>query len=640
MKFRNDINGLRAVAVAAVILFHFGVPGFKGGFAGVDVFFVISGYLMTSIVVSALDAGTFSLATFYLNRIKRIVPALSVLCLFLLGVGWNVLFADEFRKLAKHVIAALVFISNFVFGSESGYFDSSPFDKWLLHTWSLSVEWQFYLVYPIVLLGVVKLAGRRFLFPALGGMLLVSFALSAFTTRAHPVDAFYLLHTRAWELLGGGIVCLTRVTPTHRSAAIAEILGLSAIAATIFLCSEQNAWPGWMAALPVAGTMLVIWANRADSLVTSNPVAQFLGTISYSAYLWHWPVVVYLHYAGLAGSAVAIGAGIAGSIALAVASYRLVEKRRWAPVMARARSAWQPLVANLGVPACVLLVAMGIWQAEGVPQQFRSVNSSERLKFVKYYNDLHQNGLGAAYRVECDFYDWATKHSKQSVSEACTQASGKSAVFLWGDSHAQALSLGLRTMFGEHAVSQVATSGCPPSLDGATLSHVDNNCRGATRYALAQIERLRPGTVVLAQVDHHVSKDWKAISDRLHALGVERVIVVGPQPLWDPELPALVARRHWLDKSEYIDDGLHRATIAADAELRKIIGQTGNADYVSMVDLLCRDGACRAFVPGTRDLMAVDSGHLSPKGSVYVVRHAFAQFVPHDLAQAHASVNE
>lgn len=258
MKFRNDINGLRAVAVAAVILFHFGVPGFKGGFAGVDVFFVISGYLMTSIVVSALDAGTFSLPTFYLNRVKRIVPALSVLCLFLLGVGWNVLFADEFRRLAKHVIAALLFISNFVFGSESGYFDASPFDKWLLHTWSLSVEWQFYLLYPIVLLAVVKLAGRRFLFSAIGGMLLVSFALSALTTKAHPVDAFYLLHTRAWELLAGGIVCLTRIKPTRRSANVAEVLGLSAIAAAVFLCSEQDAWPGWMAALPVAGTMLVI----------------------------------------------------------------------------------------------------------------------------------------------------------------------------------------------------------------------------------------------------------------------------------------------------------------------------------------------------------------------------------------------
>lgn len=127
------------------------------------------------------------------------------------------------------------------------------------------------------------------------------------------------------------------------------------------------------------------------------------------------------------------------------------------------------------------------------------------------------------------------------------------------------------------------------------------------------------------QVDRHVLKDWKALAERLRALGVQRVVIVGPQPKWDPELPALVARHHWLDKSEYIDDGLHRTTIAADAELRKTIERNGNATYVSMTDLLCHDGACRAFVPGTRHLMAVDYGHLSPEGSIYVAKQSFTR---------------
>jgi peptidoglycan/LPS O-acetylase OafA/YrhL len=638
MKFRNDINGLRAVAVTAVMLFHFGVPGFRGGFVGVDIFFVISGYLMTSIVVSSLGTNSFDLLTFYFNRAKRIIPALSVLCLFLLAAGWNVLFAAEFHTLAKHVISALFFVSNFVFSRESGYFDASPFDKWLLHTWSLSVEWQFYLIYPAVLMGAFKLGGERLLRAAIASIFAVSFALSAFLTKTHPVESFYLLHTRAWELMAGGLVFLFRAKPSLRLALVAETLGLGLIVASISLCSDQNTWPGWMAASPVAGTMLVIWANRAESVITSNPFAQFLGTISYSAYLWHWPVVVYLHYVGLAQSTIAISAGLTGSLALGVASYLAVEKRRWALKALTTKSAWQQTCATLVTPLVILLLAAGVWIADGVPQQIRSVNSSDRLKFVKYYRDLHQHGLDAAYRSECDFYDWETKRSKQSLPVACTEAKGKSSVFIWGDSHAQALSLGLRSILGEHMVSQVATSGCPPSLDGETLSHINNNCRGATMYALEQIERLKPGTVVLAQVDGHVAKDWKALSDRLHTLGVERVVIVGPQPKWDPELPALIARNHWLDKSEYIDDGLHRATIASDAELRKIIKRNGNAEYVSMVDLLCENSACRAFLPGTRDLMAVDSGHLSPKGSLYIAQHAFKGLVPQDALQQHASV--
>jgi hypothetical protein len=515
-------------------------------------------------------------------------------------------------------------VSNILFGRESGYFDSSPFDKWLLHTWSLSVEWQFYLIYPALIIGARALGGSKLVRWVIIGLLLVSFSLSVLTSKTHPVDAFYLIHTRAWELLAGGIVFLYPLAALRSAARWAEATGLILVAAAVALFSEKTAWPGYAAGLPVLGTMLVIWANRADSIVTSNPGCQFLGVVSYSAYLWHWPIVVYIHYVGLTHSAIAIGLGIAASIALAWISYSTVEKKRWISGKFNAPTVSQQVFISLSAPCAVALIGCAVWLTDGFPQKFRSVNSSERLKFVEYYQNLHQNGLISAYRFECDFYDWKTKRSKQNLPATCTQAQGDSAIFLWGDSHAQALSLGLRTIVGGQHVSQVATSGCPPSLDGATLSKIDNNCMGANRYALAQIARLKPGTVVLAQVNLHVSKDWKRLAATLHSLGVRRVIIAGPQPAWNPELPALVARNHWVDSSEYIDDGIHQETIAADLALRKMISQNGNAEYVSMTDLLCRAGACRAFLPGTRDLMAVDSGHLSPQGSIFVARNAFA----------------
>jgi peptidoglycan/LPS O-acetylase OafA/YrhL len=638
MKFRSDINGLRAIAVAAVILFHFAVPGFSGGFVGVDIFFVISGYLMTSIVVPKVVGASFSLTSFYLSRVKRIIPALTVLCFCLLVVGWKFLFPSDFRVLGKHVVAALLFGSNVVFGRESGYFDSSPFDKWLLHTWSLSVEWQFYLIYPAVIIGAFKLGGAKIVRWVIIGLFLLSLSLSVLISKTHPVEAFYLIHTRAWELLAGGIVFLYPIKAKRRPALFVETVGLVLIASAVVLFSEKSAWPGYAAGLPVAGTMLVLWADRAVSIVTSNRASQFLGSVSYSAYLWHWPIVVYVNYAGLMRNPIAVSVGIVASIALAWLSYSTVEKRQWIGYRTETAPIWRQLFVNLSAPFVVMLISGAVLLANGVPQQFRSINSSERLKFVEYYRNLHQNGLDTAYRSECDFYDWKTKRSKRELPATCTQAQGESAVFLWGDSHAQALSLGLRTLVGERYVSQVATSGCPPGLDGRTLSPIDNNCLGSNQYALAQIARLKPGTVVLAQVNLHASKDWNRVSAVLHSIGVRRVIIVGPQPAWNPELPALVARNHWLDMSEYIDDGIHKETIAADLALRKTIEQNGNATYVSMTDILCRSGACRAFLPGTRDLMVVDSGHLSPQGSIFVAKHAFMNLALPSPSERHAGV--
>lgn len=201
--FRTDINGLRAWAVISVLLYHFGISGFSGGFVGVDLFFVISGFLMTSIIIKGLEGNKFLIMSFYAARARRIVPALTALCLFLSVIGYWVLAPLDYKMLATHAIAALGFFSNIKFWSEAGYFDVSSHEKWLLHTWSLSVEWQFYLVLPVLLAAVWHFRpGRTPQFSVTLAGCLLSFATAVAITPQSSSAAFYLLPTRAWEMLG------------------------------------------------------------------------------------------------------------------------------------------------------------------------------------------------------------------------------------------------------------------------------------------------------------------------------------------------------------------------------------------------------------------------------------------------------
>ena len=334
--FRADINGLRAWAVVAVVLFHFRVPGFTGGYVGVDVFFVISGYLMTQIIVSGLDSGSrgFSLWAFYLSRARRIFPALAALSGTLLAAGWFILPAHEYRLLANHAIASVTFISNIKYWREAGYFDPASHEKWLLHTWSLSVEWQFYLLLPIFLMLVWRLwPGRGKQRVALVALFGASLILSIIASPWRPTAAFYLLPTRVWELVAGGLVYLAwpKINEWAAQRRSMEYLGFALIAAAIVLLGDIKSWPGGWALLPVLGTMLVLLTNRSDSVFTAGPIMQWLGTRSYSIYLWHWPVVVLLANMDREHEPLAVVAGIAASLLLGHFSYFLIENptRKW-----------------------------------------------------------------------------------------------------------------------------------------------------------------------------------------------------------------------------------------------------------------------------------------------------------------------
>lgn len=419
-EFRDDINGLRAWAVAAVVLYHFGVSGFSGGFIGVDVFFVISGYLMTRIIVTGLEGKRFDLWQFYLARAKRIVPALIAVSAVLLIMGWFVLLPLDYRQLATHTIASLLFFSNFKYWSEAGYFDSASHEKWLLHTWSLSVEWQFYLLLPLLLWVLWHWrANTRTLVISLSCLLIASLLSSILVTSWDPSAAFYLLPTRAWEMLSGGLVFL--LTREHKpSAAMARVLeglGLAMVAGSIVLFSANTPWPGAGALLPVAGSALVLMAARSGSVWTGNRITQWLGNNSYSVYLWHWPCVVMLAYLEKLTDPPAIALAISCSLILGEMSYRCVESplRNW-------RSAWKPGLAtpSLLFSMAVILAAPAILIRESYGIPARSSAAIEQIE----QGALDMNPR----RKEC-------MTSVLPLPE-CRYGTGKLHVIVAGDSHA------------------------------------------------------------------------------------------------------------------------------------------------------------------------------------------------------------
>ena len=334
-RYRPDIDGLRAIAVLAVVGFHAGIPGFAGGFAGVDCFFVISGYLICGVIVGPLDRGTFSFIDFYARRINRIFPALAVLLFAVLVMGWTFLYSSEMRSLGDHAAAGAAFVSNFVFENEAGYFDSAR--KPLLHLWSLAVEEQFYLLFPLLIVAAYKARVRlRWI---LGLVAVVSLASSVWSVEnGDAIEAFFFPHTRFWEIFAGALLrdvqfrglrvagTITRHEDVVRH--IASFAGSALIVSGALLIDRGSPWPGWLALLPVAGTVLLIAAGpRAfmNRIVLSNPALVGVGLISYPLYLWHFPLLEFGEIIFVKPSpALRLGI-IAASGALAFLTWRFVE---------------------------------------------------------------------------------------------------------------------------------------------------------------------------------------------------------------------------------------------------------------------------------------------------------------------------
>lgn len=447
--YRQDIDGLRAVAVLSVIAFHYGAP-LPGGFTGVDVFFVISGFLITQQLYADIQNGTFSLISFYDRRFRRIVPALLVVVAASLVAGYFLLVPGDYRSLGASATAAAIGTSNFYFMSNTGYFDQAADLMPLLHTWSLGVEEQYYVIGPLVLLAMISFRSGRYLTQALSALVIFGFITSVIWLAINQKSAFYMVAPRSWELgLGALLVFLPKIP--ERFCNYSAIGGVVLIVCG-FLIANPNNFPGVAALLPCAGAALLIWP-RITYGAASKLIGRLspIGLISYSLYLWHWPIFVFfrIYINQRAPSSYEAIVLCAVSIGLAYLSYRLVER----PIR---RMKWRPAVPlRAGLVSCSLIAAaaFAIVKADGVKSRFP---------------DDQQPLMGLE-----TMWDWPCDRSREVQGLKFVVCGfgkpwdkAKTKALLWGDSHAEHMSPLLEAAAKDLDVSFALYPNCPAIYGG------------------------------------------------------------------------------------------------------------------------------------------------------------------------------
>jgi peptidoglycan/LPS O-acetylase OafA/YrhL len=631
MNFRYDINGLRAIAVIAVVLYHFNPAWIPGGFAGVDVFFVISGFLMTGIIFRGLESDSFNFFKFYVARANRIIPALAVLCLVLLVFGWFYLTPLDYLDLAKHVANSMLFFSNVIYSREWGYFAAGSHEKWLLHTWSLSVEWQFYIIYPIALVVLKRFLSLENLKRLIVIGTILGFVFSVIAIIKWPNPAYYLLSTRAWEMMMGGVAFLYPWNISAAKKKVLEIVGLLLILSSYAFVNSDALWTGHFALVPVLGAYLMIIANKQSSAVTNNKIFQNLGKWSYSIYLWHWPVVVLGYYFDIQSWAFY---GLPLSIVLGLISFKFVECLgfksfyKWIDIFK---------VKPVYMFLFVYFLSHTVYIENGIKTSYRSASVSPQANFLDLYRHKHEN-LNEAYWLKCNTYTSLTQNGNTIISPDCISKKNKDGgVFLWGDSHAEALSLGIRDILTPLNIPfyQKTSANCRASFSPTNrLKGIYKEaCDSSNQLAIDSISKLKPDVVVIAQSREHEKTNWTEMYEKLTLLGVKRIVLVGPVPQWVPSLPRVMIKpRNWNTDREYItDSGIYHQVIETDNLMAKI-NFPDEMQYVSLIDGLCfveqNETFCRVYIPGAdKELLQVDYGHLSQSGSKFIVNTFLKEYI-------------
>ncbi|OFA05949.1 acyltransferase family protein [Duganella phyllosphaerae] len=631
---QTDISGLRALSVVIVVLYHFNLKILSGGFIGVDIFFVISGFLMSRIIVDAMGAGRFHYGQFLLRRALRIVPALLAMSLVLLALGAALLPPSDLASMGTQALRALLFVSNYYYAGQQGYFSEGVDDRWLLHTWSLSVEWQFYMLYPaIVWLGLritqaVGATPRALTFY----LLAIAIASLALCLLVDHQSAFFSVLTRAWQMIAGGLVYLMRDSVALRAlqkqgrARILSYAGLLVIGLTAGLIHHwqlEATWPGPYALLPVAGACMVLAAGYQRNMLLNHGVMQKLGAWSYSIYLWHWPVVIAFTMIGLMDEAPKLAKliGIPLSIALGYLSYRYVEPMR--PLRAV-----PPLRAALAMGAAsVTLCGLAVTYSGTKGLEMRT-HDPELYRAIAAATGLH------TYASECE-NSGATRDRFCHLNP--NQPGDK--ILVLGDSHAGHL----YPWFVQHSrrdTTFYVKSGCPV-IPGFERIGLDNHCREYTEQAFrlaasgtyqtvivsqnwsffspqaTGICSMEGGRCVTPRASPHpmlpVERTREALQ-RLLAAGV-RVVVVDATPWFAFNVPKYVERSlFWRDT---IDARVASPNLIADnVEFDRLFADLSRQPGFSLVSLrneLCQASQCTIFDARQRIPVFVDKSHLNPR---------------------------
>lgn len=461
MDYRKEIDGLRALAVLSVMFFHAGIEVFSGGFVGVDVFFVISGYLITTVILAELVQGKFSIFDFYERRARRILPALFLVVFVCIPFAWYWLRPSDMKDFSQSVIAVSLFVSNLFFWSRSGYFDTAAEIKPLLHTWSLAVEEQFYVFFPLFVIFLWR-RGSRWLITALGLAFASSLAVAQWAAYVKPAAAFYLLPTRAWELLIGSVVAFY-VAKTkglgfgRREGELGGWVGVALVSYAVFFYDKATPFPGFYALVPTLGAALIILFATKENTVGRFVGNRFLvgvGLVSYSAYLWHQPLFAFLRYSSHAAEKKYFLALSAFALALAYVTWKYVET----PFRNKEKYSRKKvfILSLLGVS---FLISFGVYG-------YRSDGFGQRARMA-VFKDLAYDTSKLGYK-ECD----NTLTNEEPRLNYCMSASSASNALVIGDSHADDKFYGIERNVPGYRWKLVGNSSCPP-LIGVRVKSVD-----------------------------------------------------------------------------------------------------------------------------------------------------------------------
>lgn len=662
-KYRPDIDGLRAIAVLCVIGFHAFPEYIHGGFVGVDVFFIISGFLITRIILTGLDENKFSFIDFYKRRIKRLFPSLLTILLACYILGWFILFSDEYKQLGKHIAGGATYLSNIILWQESGYFDNSSETKPLLHLWSLGIEEQYYLIWPLFIWFLWKIRLRSpLVILAIAAPL---FVLNIFQIKVDKISTFYLPHTRFWELLLGAALASATISSktnktqfytddpeayhrahgeSHRHAKllidIASCTGICIVLAASFWISKDTPYPGWWALLPTVGTVILIaagpnaWVNQT---ILSNKILVWLGLISFPLYLWHWPLLSFARIIESTSPSVGLRASLAAlSIALAAFTFYCIEK----PIRFGISSRRLPLYL-LSALLLMGIVGLHAYSKDGIGSRMLVTTHADME------NELHRPA----------FIDEACKkyiHNDNPQFTYCryNDVKGKETIAVIGDSHAHAAYTGLAESMGESGNNTVllAMNACPTFIGGeygsdseqiesrkkqidaiikyisekSDISKVILVSRGTlymTGKGFGEAEK-EMNSPPLIQADQF-KQALQTTVDFLSSYGKKTYYVME-----NPEIgidPRICISRPLKSSSDLCS--INKATVETRQQVyNTLVNSVQNTEIINVIDTFCPDSDC--FIVKDNKLLYADDDHLSVSGSRFQAYNILQHLYP------------
>jgi peptidoglycan/LPS O-acetylase OafA/YrhL len=666
-KYRPDIDGLRAIAVLAVVAFHAFPAWVRGGFIGVDVFFVISGYLISTIIFENLDKGTFSFTEFYARRIKRIFPALLLVLIACFAFGWFTLLADEYQQLGKHIAAGAGFFSNFTLWNEAGYFDNSAETKPLLHLWSLGIEEQFYIVWPLLLWFAWKCKFN--LLPITIVVTIASFVLNIKGIKQDMVATFYSPQTRFWEFLSGSLLAwftlykkhafanvkqkvdfwLSRIVYCERQEAddktlsnVLSFVGLLILVYGFWRINKESSFPGKWALVPVLGSLLIITAGSKalfNSKILSNKVAVWFGLISFPLYLWHWPILSFARIiCNEAPSRIIRIAAVILSIVLAWLTYKFIEYPVRLGKYGRAK-----LTLLFVFMVTVGYVGYNAYIRDGL--KFREVTK----RFELQSNDLIYNSIRKTSGWYCDKF----------TDGYCSYSDEKPSVVVIGDSHAEAIFMnGLKHHYESKgkSIALLGSGGCPPLIDTISKDNKGIDNKNCLKFITENFSRIlddkgisdviltsRISLYILSDGFGDVDKNGEWVlhfrnekqgarsNEEVYMLGLEKTIdtltKAGKTLTFLHDVPELGFDVHACLRPLIFSKKAHSCSIDRGSydsrnknfkeKINNILSKRPSVRVVDLSKALCDNTSCYGKINNI--ILYRDDDHLSVRGSIYVV---------------------